>query len=152
MIAPRPSPDEAAASLERATPRPLSRTRDHWVHGWTVAALALAVGALTGVVLGTWGTTWQWRGAANIGAQGAFLALLVTTVVWRDRASRTRPRRALRTAMFGTVTTGVLALGVATPVYLAGLPSPAPWVTLGLAAVVATPGLVAGAMIVRGAR
>lgn len=152
MTALRPSPDEVAASLERATPRPLSRARDHRVHGWTVAVLALTVGALTGVVLGTWGTTWQWRGAAIIGAQGAFLALLVTTVVWRDRASRARPRRTSRTAMVGTVTTGLLALGVTTPVYLADLPSPAPWVTMAVAVVVAAPGLVAGALIVRGAR
>ncbi|WP_407317602.1 hypothetical protein UQW22_13640 [Isoptericola halotolerans] len=142
----------AAASLERATPRPLSSARDHRVHGWTVAVLALAVGALTGMVLGTWGTGWQWRGAVNIGAQCGFIALLMTAVNWRDRASRTRPRRVLRTAMVGTVTTGVLALGVITPVYLADLSSPALWVTLAVAAVVATPGLMAGALIVRGAR
>ncbi|WP_278234624.1 hypothetical protein [Isoptericola sp. AK164] len=113
---------------------------------------ALALGACAGAVLSLWNGSLPWRGLVSVALPWAMLGAIVAATVYRERRTRNWPRRARRTALVGVLGTGVLFVVVATSVYLGGAAAPTAWVSVGVGAVVALPGVVAGVLIARDRR
>ncbi|NNU28592.1 hypothetical protein [Isoptericola sediminis] len=152
MTEQRPSPAEVA-SLPTSSQRPApADAQDRHIHGRAVILQALALGACAGAVLSLWNSSLPWRGLVNVALQAAILGAIVAATAHRQRRTLTWPRHARRTTLVGITGTGVLYVAIATSVYLGGAAAPTAWVSVGIGAVVALPGVVAGVLIARDRR
>ena len=130
---------EAARMLAEAEGRPpLSSPRDVRVFAGYAAVIAVLMGAGTIAIMFT-----NW-------ALVPYVALLFAAIYWQRRAISASPRGSGRTYSWGIAGSGVMILVVVTALNMirATIGLTAWWYLLG-AALVALPGLVAAAIIVR---
>ena len=139
------TPEQARAQLAASETRSLPSARDHRIHATGTAVLGVAMAAMMAPqnVL---------TGAGGIVLDLVLVAIWIGGVVWLERGPRTVPRRARLWSRLGLGLSFVLALTAVLPwLNLREQTGPNTWaMVLAGGAVIATPSLIAAALIAGG--